>query len=172
MNARTGDARLTAQGQLLAHPVLRRYLTTRNRTLVIDRKAIAAEAKLDGTFLISTTDDTLPAADAARLYTGLLDVERSFRDLKQVLELRPVYHRTQDRIRAHVTLCYLALMLVRVAENATGQFTGPPGTVLQRTETTSEQRHILRALNLAEPLTLLDHAVPAQPRPRRKTRTS
>jgi hypothetical protein len=188
VNARTGDARLAAEGQLLAHPVLRRYLTRRNGRLAIDKKAITAEAKLDGKFLISATDDNLPAADAARLYKGLLDVERSFRDLKQVLELRPVYHRKQDRIRAHVTLCYLALMLVRVAENATGQtwptiartmqrmhtgtFTGPAGTVLQRTETTGEQRAILRALDLAEPPILLDHAVPAQPRSRRKTRTA
>ena len=188
VNARTGDARLAAEGQLLAHPVLRRYLTRRHSRLAIDRKAITAEAKLDGKFLISTTDDTLPAADAARLYKGLLDVERSFRDLKQVLELRPVYHRTQDPIRAHVTLCYLALMLVRVAENATGQtwptiartmqrmhagtFTGPAGTVLQRTETTPEQRDILRALDLAEPPILLDHTTPAAPRSRRRARTA
>lgn len=182
VNARTGDARLTAQGQLLAHPVLRRYLVRKAGRLVIDTKTVTAEAKLDGKFLISTTDDTLPAADAARLYKGLLDVERSFRDLKQVLELRPVYHRKEDRIRAHVTLCYLALMLVRVAENATGhtwpsiartmqrmhagQFTGPAGTVLQRTETTPEQRDILRALDLAEPPILLDHTL-AAPRKRR-----
>jgi hypothetical protein len=186
--SRTDDARLAAEGQLLAHPVLLRYLTRRNGKLTIDKKVIAAEAKLDGKFLISTTDDSLPAADAARLYKGLLDVERSFRDLKQVLELRPVYHRKEDRIRAHVTLCYLALMLVRVAENATGQtwptiartmqrmhagtFTGPAGTVLQRTETTTEQRDILRALDLAEPPILLDHAVHTAPRSRRRPRTA
>ncbi|MGB8021046.1 MAG: hypothetical protein WCF04_07465, partial [Candidatus Nanopelagicales bacterium] len=42
---------------------------------IVDTKAVAAEAKLDGKFLLSCTDDSLPAADAARLFKGLLDVE-------------------------------------------------------------------------------------------------
>jgi hypothetical protein len=41
--------------------------------------------------------------------------------MKQVLDLRPVYHRLEERIRAHVLLCWLALLRIRVAENATGQ---------------------------------------------------
>ena len=72
--------------------------------------------------------------------------------MKQVIDLRPVYHRREDRIRAHVILCWLALLLVRIAENAAGQtwpelrreldrihvgtFTGPAGTFRQRTELT------------------------------------
>jgi transposase len=88
---------------------------------MVDKRAVAAETKLDGTFLLSATDDNLPGADAARPFKGLLDVERGFRDLKQVLEVRPIDHRTLDRIRAHVTLCFLALVLVRVAEQATAQ---------------------------------------------------
>lgn len=110
---------------------------------------------------------------------GLLDAERSFRDLKQVIELRPVYQRLEKRIRARVTLCYLALMLIRVAENATGptwpviartmdrmhagEFTGPVGRVTQRTETTPEQRQILRALDIGEPAILLDHDLQTPP---------
>jgi hypothetical protein len=90
---KTGDARLAAEGELLAHPVLKRYLVRRAGTLTINKKTAAAEAKLDGKYLLSCTDDNLPAADAARLFKGLLDVERGFRDLKSVLEVRPVYHR-------------------------------------------------------------------------------
>ena len=72
--------------------------------------------------------------------------------MKQVIDLRPVYHRREDRIRAHVILCWLALLLARIAENAAGQtwpelrreldrihvgtFTGPAGTFRQRTELT------------------------------------
>ena len=41
--------------------------------------------------------------------------------MKSVLDLRPVYHRLEERIRAHVILCWLALLLIRVAENHTGQ---------------------------------------------------
>jgi hypothetical protein len=51
----------------------------------------------------------------------LLEVERSWRDMKQVIDLRPIYHRREDRIRAHVILCWLALLLARISENATGR---------------------------------------------------
>ncbi|MGH3732629.1 MAG: hypothetical protein ACRDVC_04530 [Acidimicrobiales bacterium] len=85
--------------------------------------------------------------------------------MKQTLELRPVHHRKEERIRAHVTLRFLGLMLIRVAERATGDtwrnlrreldrihlrtFAGPAGSVTQRTETTSRQREILRDLDIA-----------------------
>ena len=88
----------------------------------------------------------------------------SWRDLKQVIDLRPVYHRKEERIRAHVILCWLALLLARVAENAcggtwpslrreldriyVGTFAGPAGTFRQRTEITRAQRDILRALKI------------------------
>ena len=55
-----GDARLAAEGELLAHPTLRRYLARRNGRLVIDKTKVAAEARLDGKFLLSTTDPTSP----------------------------------------------------------------------------------------------------------------
>ena len=41
--------------------------------------------------------------------------------MKQIIDLRPVYHRREDRIRAHVLLCWLALLLIRVAETAAGE---------------------------------------------------
>ena len=41
--------------------------------------------------------------------------------MKQVLDLPPVYHRLEERIRVHVILCWLALLLIRVAETSTGQ---------------------------------------------------
>ena len=49
-------------------------------------------------------------------YKQLLEVEDAFRTLKQTLELRPVYHRLSRRIKAHVVICWLALLLIRVAE--------------------------------------------------------
>lgn len=148
--AKTGDARLRAEGELLAHPTLRRYLTRRGTKLVTDRAKARAEQQLDGKFLLSCSDDTLPAADVALGYKQLLEVERGWRDLKQILELRPVYHRLEERIRAHVLLCWLALLLIRVAETTCndtwrnlrrelermhlGEFTGPAGHLTQRTE--------------------------------------
>jgi transposase len=170
--AKAGDARLRAEGELLAHPTLSRYLTRRSGRLVIDGAKARAEARLDGKFLLSSSDDSLSPTDMALLYKSLLEVERSWRDLKQVIDLRPIYHRKEERIRAHIVLCFLALMLIRVAENAAGDtwrniarelqrmhvghFAGPAGRVTQRTETTPRQREILRALQLAEPPIIFD----------------
>jgi len=87
--------------------------------------------------------------------------------MKQVLDLRPVYHRLEERIRAHVLLCWLALLLIRIAENTTGQtwpvmrreldrihlgtFTGPAGTFRQRTELTKPARDLLAKLAIDPP---------------------
>ena len=87
--------------------------------------------------------------------------------MKSVLDLRPVYHRLEERIPAHVLLCWLALLLVRVAENTTGQtwpvmrreldrihlgtFTGPAGTFRQRTELTKPARDLLAKLGTGTP---------------------
>ena len=59
-------------------------------------------------------------AEIALGYKNLLDAERGFRDMKSTLMLRPVFHRLETRIRAHILICWLALLLVRVAEQATG----------------------------------------------------
>jgi hypothetical protein len=87
--------------------------------------------------------------------------------MKQVLDLRPVYHRKEEHIRAHVLLCWLALLLTRTIETSCddtwpnlrreleriklGTFAGPAGTFRQRTELTSPQRAILAKLQLPEP---------------------
>lgn len=80
---------------------------------------------------------------------------------------RPVYHRKEERIRAHVTLCWLALLLARIAENAcgatwpelrrqldritVGTFNGPAGTFRQRTEISPGQAGILEQLGIDPP---------------------
>jgi hypothetical protein len=152
---------------------LRRFLrTTKSGLLRVDRSAVAAEAKLDGKFLLRTSDPTLSAEDVALGYKQLLEVERGWRDMKSVLDLRPVYHRLEDRIRAHVILCWLALLLIRVAETKAGDtwrnlryeldrchlgvFTGPDGTVRQRTNLSDNQQAILRALNVDAPPRFVD----------------
>jgi len=185
IGAKRGDARLHAEGELLAHPTLARYLTRRKGSLVVDKKKVTAEERLDGKFLLSSSDDSLSASDMARLYKGLLEVEDSWREMKQTLELRPVHHRKEERIRSHVTLCFLGLMLMRVAERATGDtwrnlrreldrmhlgtFAGPAGEIIQRTETTPRQREILAALAIPEP-PIVFHL--STPRPRRSKKTA
>jgi transposase len=87
-------------------PGLNRLLrTTPGGLLRLDRKKISGEANLDGKYLLRCSDPHLPAEDIALGYKQLLQVERGWRDMKTSLELRPVYHRLEDRIRAHVILC-------------------------------------------------------------------
>ena len=76
-----------------------------------DAAAIAAEAALDGIYVLRTNlpAEQCDAAATVRAYKGLAGVERAFRSLKTVdLELRPVFHWTAPRVRAHVLLCMLA----------------------------------------------------------------
>ena len=76
-----------------------------------DAAAIAAEAALDGLYVVRTSlaEDALDAAATVSAYKRLSTVERAFRSLKTVdLKLRPVFHYTAARVRAHVLLCMLA----------------------------------------------------------------
>src|SRR6202795_527135 len=76
-----------------------------------DEAAIAQEAALDGIYVLRTSVAAarLPTAEAVRSYKRLAAVERAFRSLKTVdLKVRPIHHRTADRVRAHVFLCMLA----------------------------------------------------------------
>jgi transposase len=76
--------------------------------------AITAEAATDGIYIVRTSlaEDTLGDAETVRSYKSLSLVERGFRCIKTVdLHVRPVYHRLEDRVRAHVFLCMLAYYL-------------------------------------------------------------
>ena len=100
--------------------VLGRYKVGKHFTIAItdralryqrDEAAIAAEAALDGLYVIRTNvpADGWPAAETVRAYKRLAEVERTFRSLKTVdLHVRPIHHRTAARVRAHVFLCLLA----------------------------------------------------------------
>ncbi|HET6953488.1 MAG TPA: IS1634 family transposase, partial [Acidimicrobiales bacterium] len=106
------DAHRKAECALRDHPTLGRYLRqTPTGRLQINRAAIRGEERLDGKHLLSTSDPDLSAEDVALGYKNLLEAERGFRDLKSTLELRPVFHRLEPRIRAHVLLCWLALLV-------------------------------------------------------------
>jgi transposase len=162
------DDHLKAECALRDHPTLGRWLRqSPGGRLVIDRAKLKNEAKLDGKFLLSTSDPDLSAEDIALGYKNLLEAERCFRDLKTTLELRPVWHRLERRIRAHVLLCWLALLLVRVAERQTTQtwrrinlelgrlhlvtLSGPAGRVEQTTALTPTQRELFTATGIAPP---------------------
>ena len=77
----------------------------------LDAAQIATEAALDGLYVIRTSvpPERLGAEDAVRHYKRLSQLERAFRSLKSIdLKVRPIYHRLEDRVRAHIFLCLLA----------------------------------------------------------------
>jgi hypothetical protein len=181
----TGSDELSAikraelRGVISTKPGLNRYLrVTPGGLLRVDAAKIKAEENLDGKYLLRTSDPRLPAEDIALGYKQLLEVERGWRDLKQVIDLRPVYHRKEERIRAHVILCWLALLLIRIAETTTGTtwatitdeldlltlgtFTGPAGTFRQTADLTKPQRDLLATLKIAHPKKIIQ-ATPASP---------
>jgi len=164
-------------GSLKTKPGLRRYLRrTHTGLLRVDAAAIKRESHLDGKWLLRTSDPTLTPDDLAAAYKTLLQVERGWRDMKGALGLRPVFHYREDRIRAHVQLCWLALLLMRVIENATNDtwrnvrheldrmhlitLATADGHVAQRSTTTAGQKTILAALKLGEPARFFDFTIP------------
>jgi len=135
--------------------------------LRIDQARIRREEKLDGKWLLVTNDVSLSPEDVALGYKQLLRVEESFRRLKHGIDIRPMHHRAEDRIRGHVFACILALLLERVAERDTGQswshirqhfsrlkmvaYEGSGGRVVQTTELTREQSKTLKTLDIQAP---------------------
>lgn len=74
-------------------------------------ESIAIEAQLDGLYIIRTSvpENRMDAAECVRQYKSLAQVERAFRTLKSVdLRIRPIHHRLENRVRAHILLCVLA----------------------------------------------------------------
>jgi DDE family transposase len=174
----TASKRSELAGSLRDKPGLRRFLRrTKTGLLRIDHTAIAREAHLDGKWLLRTSDLTLTPDDLAAAYKQLTAVERGWKDMKGALALRPVFHYREDRIRGHIQLCWLALLLIRVAENAASDtwrnlrheldrmhpvtLATADGRVAQRSAATPGQQAILRALSLHEPPKFFDFTLPA-----------
>lgn len=168
-----GEEAPKAQAQLLASRRFGRYLKVdREGRLSLDRAKIQREEKLDGKWLLITNDPTLSAEDVALGYKQLVRVEESFARLKHGIDVRPLYHRTEGRIRGHVFACILALLLERVAERETGlkwpeirqhfarlkvvAYHGSGGRVLQTVDRTREQDKLLKRLKI-EPPPLIHH---------------
>jgi transposase len=161
-----------AQCKLMLHRSMGRYVKElKSGKLKIDKAKVAQDEKLDGKYLLSTSDQHMSAEDIALGYKQLLEVDRAFRTLKSTLCLRPVYHFKDDRIRSHVLICWLALLLVRIAEVETEQtwprvrrqmqqlnlieFFDNNGRILQHTELISNQRNILNKLKIKLPKRVL-----------------
>jgi transposase len=165
---RDDEVHVRAECALRDHPSLGRWVRQlKSGRLRMDTAKVRAEQRLDGKFLLSTSDPDLSAEDVALGYKNLLEAERGFRDMKSTLDLRPVFHHIEPRLRAHVLLCWLALLLIRVAERRTGMtwrriaielgrihavtLTSSAGTVVQTTPLNTVQQGIVDACGVTAP---------------------
>jgi transposase len=141
-------------------------------TLRLDSAKWAKRRRYDGfTVLVAHPSVSLPAAELCRLYRSRDVVEKDFQLIKSVVELRPLHHRDDDKVRAHVTLCMLSLLLQRTlalrlegtaysADRALALLEScrlnriggldDDDAVYALTRTDAEQRAILRRLRVSE----------------------
>lgn len=100
----------TAPKTLIGNKGYRQFLTVDKQSVTIDEKKIEADARYDGIWVL-TTNTKLTAKDVALKYKELWMVEHTFRDMKSVLDTRPIFHKRDETIRGHVFCSFLALAL-------------------------------------------------------------
>ena len=83
-------------------------------TYQIDESALARAQLMDGKLMLITNVKDMAPLEVIRRYKSLADIERGFRVLKSDIEIAPVFHRLPERIKAHASICFMALILYRV----------------------------------------------------------
>jgi transposase len=78
------------------------------------KKHLEREKKIEGKYIIATSEKGLSVLDAVARYKELAEVERGFRQLKDVMALRPIYHQVEPRVKAHIFVAALALLVQRL----------------------------------------------------------
>ena len=101
---------LREQKALLKNQGYKRFVTIEKGALKLDPQTVADEARLDGKWVLRTNTD-LPAAEVAESYKSLWRVERTFRECKSTLQMRPIYHHLDETSLGHLVACFLALRL-------------------------------------------------------------
>lgn len=167
----------------------RRYfkyeLSPGNFSFELKEEAIAEDSACDGRFILTTDAADLPLERVIANYKDLKHVESAFDELKNFIEIRPVYHYNEQRVRAHVFICVLSYLLERVLEltlkdaglDITARRALDELETLQMveseidghllhgpTEGSEAARNILEALDIAIPKAALT-ALPATPAP-------
>jgi transposase len=99
-----------APATLISNKGYRSFLTMTNESVTLDEEKITADALYDGIWVL-TTNTKLTAREVALKYKELWMVEQTFRDMKSILETRPIYHKRDETIRGHVFCSFLALVL-------------------------------------------------------------
>lgn len=87
-----------------------------NDQFTLDEQAIAADERFDGYYAIQTSLPDMSAEEVVEAYHSLWKIEESFRIMKSTLEVRPIFHWTEKRIKGHFAICFLAFLLERTLE--------------------------------------------------------
>ena len=100
---------------LVGNKGYRKYIKVERESVTIDEEKVKSETTFDGKWVLTTNTD-LTAEKVALKYKELWQVERVFRDIKTLLETRPIFHKRNDTIRGHVFCSFLALILRKELE--------------------------------------------------------
>jgi transposase len=106
----------TKPKELISNRGVRKFVSITGGSVTLNREAIAKEEKWDGFYGIATNHPILTSTDVLHQYKGLWQVEATFRVCKHELRTRPIFHWSPDRIRAHILICFMALVLERSLE--------------------------------------------------------
>jgi len=157
---------------LLGHPGKKRFVKELSSgRLKLSRQAIREESRYDGKYVLLTTERKLDPASLAKQYKNLASIEQAFRSLKHRVRIRPIYHRTDPRIKAHISLCVLSYFIARYAELKTER-SWPKvqseldqiaavkillknGTVIKRSQMTKRQKLVYSQLDIEAPPLIL-----------------
>jgi hypothetical protein len=111
----------SSRAQVLSRPSLARLTRLVDGKLELDTDAIEKERQLAGVKVLRTTEMNAPVSRVVAGYDDLLKLEGDFRTFKSPLRVRPMYHRSAHRIRAHVMMCFLALVCQNEIERRSGK---------------------------------------------------
>jgi transposase len=100
----------------IAKPSYKKYLSFSTVDVSLDKQKIDDAAKWDGFFGFITNNKDLTTNQILDAYRSLWQIEESFRCIKSTLDVRPVYHWTDKRIRGHIMMCYLSFYILRIME--------------------------------------------------------
>ena len=104
-------------------------------------KSLSHEKRIEGKYVIATAEKSLDVLEAVAIYKDLADVERGFRQLKDVLALRPIYHQVEPRVRAHIFVAALALLVQRLLDRRLRE-AGIEFSSIRAMEALSTVRHV------------------------------
>lgn len=107
--------------QLIGNRGYKRYLRVARGSATIDEARVKQEQRYDGKYVLRTNTD-LPAEEGAGAYKHLTWIERLWRDLKDIVELRPIFHwRERENVKGHIFVCFLSLYLAALLKRKLAQ---------------------------------------------------